>query len=105
MTSKEILRKTLRAMMRTSEKYRDRKSLAGAAGISARAVGYMLQKDAGNPTLAHIEAVARVFKLEAWELLIDHAETKRRLITKILSAEAASDARLHENGIHPVKHK
>lgn len=49
------------------------RELAKEAGISQRAVGYLLQyKDINDrhPTTSTIEAVAQVFNLDAWQLMI-----------------------------------
>ena len=88
MKSREILAKNLRLLMQNSAKYKNRPSLAAAAGLSARTIGYMRQKTGGNPTLKNIEAVAEIFDLEVWELLIDHAQAKKRLLSKIFDVSA-----------------
>jgi transcriptional regulator with XRE-family HTH domain len=81
MDAREVLARKLRALMRDSGKYTDRELLGRAAGISARNVGYMLQKT-GNPTLKSIQAVAKVFGLDAWELLIDSGTARDRLMSR-----------------------
>jgi hypothetical protein len=44
----------------------------------------MLQKT-GNPTLKSIQAVAEVFGLDAWELLIDTTTARNKLMGRIFS--------------------
>lgn len=89
MDARLILERKLRVLMEQSNgKYRDRKLLAAAAGVSARSVGYLLQKN-GNPTLKTIQAVAGVFKLEPWELLMDDHSTRERLLGRIFGATGA----------------
>jgi transcriptional regulator with XRE-family HTH domain len=86
MDAREILERKLRLLMAQSNgKYSDRKLLGAAAGVSARSVGYLLQKS-GNPTLKTIQAVAGVFKLEAWELLIDDSSARERLMGRIFGS-------------------
>ena len=78
-----VLERKLRALMDApGSKYPDRKLLARAAGVSERSVGYMLQKS-GNPTLKTIQAVAHVFGLEAWELLMDSDSARDQLLGRI----------------------
>lgn len=97
MEAKEIMGEILSALMASSPKYRDRQSLASKSGVSARTIGSMM-KGKGNPTLKSIVAVAQVFNLEAWELLIDHAQTRRKLITRILDADAVPDSSVERAG-------
>ena len=83
-------------------KYRDRAAIQKACGVSARTVGYM-REGTGNPTIANIEAVARLFKLEAWELLIDHAEARKRLMARIFDESAAPDQTVEKSGTKTAK--
>jgi transcriptional regulator with XRE-family HTH domain len=83
--AKSLLSQHLRVLMNTHPRLRDRLSVAKAAGISPRTVGNMLQRGNGNPTLAHIEAVADAFGVRAWELLIDRDHEKEKLMEKVFA--------------------
>lgn len=87
MKALEILAKNLTRLMEESARYKNRSQLEVASGVSARTIGSM-RAGQGNPTLENIEDVARVFKLEAWELLIDHEVTKKRLIEQLLGIKS-----------------
>lgn len=85
--AKTLLSEHLRTLMKGHPRLKDRPSVAKAAGISPRSVGYMLQPGSGNPTLAHIEAVATAFNQRAWELLIDRELEKEKLMQKVFAPD------------------
>ena len=58
---------------------------------------------AGNPTIDNIEAVASVFKIEAWELLIDEDEARRRILAKLLHTKGVSDEDMENHGFHKIR--
>ena len=64
----------------------NRKAIKTASGVSERAVGYILQEDGGNPTLAHLEALAGAYHLEVWELLMPGLDVEK-VVTKISPQE------------------
>lgn len=82
MDSRQLLARRVRSLMDGSQRYNDREKLASAAGISPRSVGYILEGNS-NPTLNSIEAVARVFGLDVWELLIDDSKARTKLVDRI----------------------
>jgi DNA-binding phage protein len=90
--AKTLLSQHLRVLMNTHPRLRDRLSIAKAAGISPRSVGYMLQRGTGNPTLAHVEAVADAFGVRTWELLIDRDLEKEKLMQKVFAPGLQTDA-------------
>ncbi len=68
--AREILNSNLRALMAAHPILKDRKAIKARTGVSPRTIGYMLQPEVGNPTLANLEAVATAFHLDVWELLM-----------------------------------
>jgi transcriptional regulator with XRE-family HTH domain len=97
MDAREILSKNLKKLMATHPRYNDRESVQNGCGVSARTIGHM-REGKKNPTLANIEAVARLFKLEAWELLIDHGEARRRILERLLAQPGVSDEKMETHG-------
>jgi transcriptional regulator with XRE-family HTH domain len=82
-SAKILLSAHLKLLMASHPALSDRKALSARTGVSERTIGYMLQPDTGNPTLASIESVAKAYGLRAWELLIDRESEKERLMAKI----------------------
>lgn len=85
--AKEVLRHNLTALMSAHPILRDRKAIKTRTGVSERSIGYMLQPDAGNPTLANLEAVAGAFHLDVWELLMPGLDVKQ-IAMKVSDKEA-----------------
>lgn len=91
--AKEVLRQNLQQIMAVHPILNNRKAVSLRTGgeVSARAVGYMLQEDGGNPTLAHLEAVAGIYHLEVWELLMPGLDT-----SKVVGSVTVRERALHK---------
>jgi len=92
--TKKALVKRIKALMR--ERGYNRERLARAAGIGDGTVGYMIREGDGNPTLDNIDAVARVFKVAAWELLFDPDTETERLLRRSVQGAVLQDAPPHK---------
>lgn len=86
----ELLSERLTDLMVATSKDRFEVARATRGAVSARTVGSM-KSGKGNPTIANIEAVAQVFKLQAWELLIDREAEKERIMGRIFGSSAVQD--------------
>lgn len=84
MNAREILARKVKALMAGS-KYTNVDKLGAASGVKPRTVGYLISGK-GNPTLKTIEAIAGVFKLQAWELLIDHNVARDQIMGRIFGS-------------------
>jgi transcriptional regulator with XRE-family HTH domain len=68
-TPEKTLAENLRGLMTSSEgRYDSQAKVAAKAGIDQKTVGRMLLSS-NSPTLAAVQAVARVFGVEAWQML------------------------------------
>lgn len=90
--ARDVLRQNLQEIMAIHPTLKSRKAIELRTGgaVSARSVGYMLQKEGGNPTLANIEAVAGIYHLEVWELLMPGLDT-----SKVVASVSAREKALH----------
>jgi len=103
------LRDNVRALMEF--KGMSQRDLAKEAGISQRAVGYLLQYQDDNdrhPTTSTIEAVAQVFDLEAWQLMVPNQPiellTSRQLVNHTMDyLEVGNDGRAAVDRITEVE--
>jgi len=96
--AKILLAAHLKLLMANHHTLTNRTALKVKTGVSERTIGYMLQPDTGNPTLASIESVAKAYGLRAWELLIDRESEKERLMAKIFGT-AIPDEKLGKDWV------
>jgi len=85
-TAREIVATNLKRLMDTSLELKTQGKAGKKAGVSQRAVGYLLQPDTGDmksPKLETVEKVARAFDLEPWQLLIDPETFGQELTTHL----------------------
>lgn len=61
--------------------------------VSARNVDYAKKKGATlpSPTLDFIEAIAKLFNVEPWELITDPGESRKRLIDRLMRGNGAAN--------------
>lgn len=103
-SARQVLAANLLELMASHPRLNDRKSVAAAAGVSARTVGYMLQSGRGNPTLANIEAVAAAFRVPVWQLVTDSPTVKKLAsIARILDTPGVPDERLAPEWSAPAR--
>lgn len=73
-SAREIVANNLRSLMKATPDLNTQDKVAKKAGIQQRTVGYLLDPattDMKSPKLDTVEAVARVFGLEPWILLVE----------------------------------
>lgn len=103
----EILAENLQGLMNITPALDTQVKLAAKSGVAQTSISLMLGPERrmtgkagkpGSPKLSQIEAVAKAFGLEAWQMLIDPA-TFGETIAQALHRPATTDARLAERGI------
>lgn len=96
-----VLAQNLRAIMNSHPMFNTRQSLSKRTkgAVSPRTIGSMLN-GSGNPTIGSIEAVAAVYHLEVWELLLPGLDPAK--ISKTVSESEAKWARQIEAGMRQL---
>lgn len=82
-TSRQILAANLARLMAISPQLKSQPAVGRAAGIAASHVGRALRQDSAI-TLDALDALARAFGCEAWELLADGEHTREEAIRRML---------------------
>ncbi len=95
-TARHLVALNLKRLMSQDPLLRTQKAVAEKAQIAQTAVGYMLNPDTvamASPKLDTVEKVAKVFKLEVWQLLID-PETFGQELANTIQRPAVANSKL-----------
>lgn len=84
------LSSNLKALMEAHATLRTQAAVGKAAGIDQRTVGRILN-GSHNPTLKHIEALAKCFKLTSWQLLMPGLDPKNLPVAQTAAERALYD--------------
>lgn len=85
-----VLKQNLTALMARHRTITNAKVLAKKAQLGRRTIGNIIGKGVPNPELSTIEAVAAVFHLEPWEILMPGLD-----VEKVIPRISDSEHQLH----------